>query len=186
MLTAAVAQALTGGARLIQYRDKGVDALRRRAEATALCALCRAHGVPLLINDDVALAATVGAAGVHLGRDDIPLIEARARLGTRALIGVSCYNSLDRAHQAIAAGADYVAFGRFFPSHSKPDALQADPVLLNQAHATLSVPVVAIGGITPDNGVELLAAGADILAVIDGVFAQPDIEAAARRYARLF
>ncbi len=143
-------------------------------------------GIPLIVNDDVELAAAVGAAGVHLGRDDAALQAARTRLGAEAIIGISCYNDLQRARQAAQAGADYVAFGRFYPSHSKPQAVLAEPALLSQATTELALPVVAIGGITPANGRALLAAGASMLAAIHGVFGQPDITAAARRYADLF
>ncbi|HWR87853.1 MAG TPA: thiamine phosphate synthase [Acidiferrobacterales bacterium] len=182
----AVRAALDGGARVIQYRDKKSGAKQREAIARALNALCREHAVPLLINDDVALAALVGAAGVHLGRDDPDIAAARAALGPTALIGVSCYNELARAQAAQAMGADYVAFGRFFPSRTKPQAVPATPELLRAARAGLNIPIVAIGGITPENGASLIAAGADALAVIEGVFNQPDIRAAAERYARLF
>lgn len=185
-LVPAVAAALRGGARIIQYRDKSGDGLRRLREASALVALCGRHDAWLIINDDVELAAAVGAAGVHLGRDDAQLQAARRRLGRDAIIGVSCYNALTRAQAAAEQGADYVAFGRFFPSLTKPQAAQADPELLRSAHAVLSVPLVAIGGITPDNGGLLIEAGADMLAVIHGVFGQPDIEAAARRFTALF
>ncbi len=185
-LTAAVDQAIAGGARVIQYRDKSTDTTRRRTEAEALLALCRTHRVPLLINDDVALAAAIGADGVHIGRDDGSLAEARARLGPGAIIGVSCYNRLTLAEQAESEGADYVAFGRFFPSSSKPQAVQADPELLRRARRVLACPVVAIGGITAQNGRPLIEAGADLLAVIAGVFAQPDVTTAARRIAELF
>ncbi len=185
-LVPAVHAALDGGARVIQYRDKTNDSTQRATIARALNALCREHGVPLLINDDVALAAVVGAAGVHLGRDDPDIGAARAALGRAALIGVSCYNELARAQTAQAAGADYVAFGRFFASRTKPQAAPAAPELLRAARGALKIPMVAIGGITPENGVTLIAAGADALAVIEGVFNQPDIRAAAERYARLF
>lgn len=185
-LIPAVAAALRGGARVVQYRDKGTDAQRRTEEAAALVALCAAHDAQLIVNDDVELAAAVGAAGVHLGRDDPQLHAARRRLGVAAIIGVSCYNQLTRAEAAAAQGADYVAFGRFFPSRTKPDAVAATPELLSAARRALALPLVAIGGITPDNGAQLLAAGADLLAVIHGVFGQPDIEAAARRFAELF
>ena len=186
LLTAAVEQALAGGARLIQYRDKGSDPGGRRDEAAALLALCRRAGVPLIINDDLELAAAIGADGLHLGRDDADPRDARDRLGAGAIIGVSCYNQLERARRAQEVGADYAAFGRFFPSATKPRAVQADPELLRQARRELTLPLVAIGGITPENGAPLIAAGADMLAVIDGVFAQPDIAAAARRFSRLF
>jgi thiamine-phosphate pyrophosphorylase len=182
----AVRAALDGGARIIQYRDKKSGATQREAIAHALNAACRAHGVPLFINDDVRLAGVVGAAGVHLGRNDPDIDAARAALGPTVLIGVSCYNELARARAAQDAGADYVAFGRFFPSHTKPQALPATPELLRTARTELKIPIVAIGGITPENGALLIKAGADALAVIEGVFNQPDIRAAAERYARLF
>ena len=185
-LTGAVAAALLGGARLIQYRDKSHDSTRRLAQATALNALCQDHDVPLIINDDVELAFAVGAAGVHLGQDDADIATARARLGPRALIGVSCYDRLDLALNAARAGADQVAFGAFFPSPTKPTEIRAPLALLQQARARLDLPIIAIGGITPENAVALLAAGADYLAVVSGVFAQPDIQVAARRYATLF
>lgn len=185
-LTDAVAAAIRGGARLIQYRDKSHDSARRLAQATALNALCQDHDVPLIINDDVELAFAVGAAGVHLGQDDADIATARARLGPRALIGVSCYDRLDLALNAARAGADQVAFGAFFPSPTKPTEIRAPLDLLQQARAQLDLPIVAIGGITPDNAAVLLAAGADYLAVVSGVFAQPDIQVAARRYATLF
>ena len=185
-LATRVAQAIAGGATVIQYREKQLAASERHRQAAALAALCQRHAVPLLINDDVELAAAVGAAGVHLGRDDTAIRTARERLGADAIIGVSCYNTLQRAHAAAAAGADYIAFGRFFPSHTKPDAVQAEPELLQQARRQLELPLVAIGGITPENGARLLATGANLLAVIHGVFGQPDAQAAAQRYTDLF
>lgn len=185
-LVPAVAAALRGGARVIQYRDKSADGARREQEAAALNALCRNHGALLIVNDDVELAAAVSASGVHLGRDDPQLAAARRRLGADAIIGVSCYNQLTRAQAAAEQGADYVAFGRFFPSRTKPDAAAATPELLRAARSALDLPLVAIGGITPENGGLLIEAGADMLAVIHGVFGQPDIEAAARRFAALF
>ena len=182
----AVTAALHGGARVIQYRDKTNDATQREMIARALNALCRERGVPFLINDDVHLAGTIGAAGVHIGREDTGLAATRAALGAQAIIGVSCYNELARAQAAQDAGADYVAFGRFFPSHTKPQAVPAVPELLRAARGALKIPIVAIGGITPENGAALIAAGADALAAIEGVFSQPDIRAAAEAYARLF
>ncbi|MGB7290059.1 MAG: thiamine phosphate synthase [Candidatus Macondimonas sp.] len=176
---------IAGGARMVQYRDKGADAGRRLEEAQALRTVCRAAGVPLLINDDVALALAVGADGVHLGRDDADLRMARARLGPRALIGISAYADLAQALKAVALGADYVAFGRFFPSLTKPNAPPAPVAVLRAARRALSVPVVAIGGITPENARELIAAGADLVAVIGGL-AGPDPQMQAQRYAALF
>jgi thiamine-phosphate pyrophosphorylase len=185
-LQAAVVEALVGGATAVQYRDKGVGAARRLDEATALRDLCAAHRAVLIVNDDVDLAARAGAHGVHVGEDDAGVAEARAALGAGALVGVSCYDSLARAEQAQADGADYVAFGSFYPSATKPHARRASPALLAQASARLSVPIVAIGGITPENGAPLVAAGAHALAVVSGVFAATDPRAAARRYASLF
>ena len=181
-----VEQAIAGGACLIQYRDKQHSETERRYEAARLVQLCEQQGVPLIINDDVELAREVGAAGVHLGRDDASIRHARQRLGTQAIIGASCYNRLDDALDAARAGASYVAFGRFFPSHSKPDAVQADIALLQQARAQLDLPITAIGGITPENGRQLVEAGANLLAVIHGVFGQTDIQEAARQYTRCF
>ncbi|WP_199101013.1 thiamine phosphate synthase [Dyella sp. ASV21] len=180
-----VAQALAGGVRLLQYRDKTGDTARRLAEAQAIQVLCAAHEVPLIVNDDVALALAVGAAGVHLGEDDGELLAARAVLGAQAIIGVSCYDSLERARQLVAAGADYIAFGAFFPSPTKPHARRASTELLRQS-ATLGVPRVAIGGITPENGGLLIDAGVEYLAVISAVFSDPDVRGAAARFAHLF
>jgi thiamine-phosphate pyrophosphorylase len=185
-LTDSVARAIAGGAVMVQYRDKQRPAAQRAREAAALAALCRRHAIPLIINDDIELAYRVGAAGVHLGAADAAPTHARDRLGDAAIIGVSCYNRLENARQAQAAGASYLAFGRFFPSPTKPDAVQAPPALLADARRELALPIAAIGGITPENGAELVAAGADLLAVIHGVFGAADIEAAARRYAALF
>ena len=185
-LTIVVEQAILGGARMIQYRDKSHDTARRLAQATVLNALCQRHAVPLIINDDVALAAQIGAAGVHVGKDDPSFATARARLGGNAIIGVSCYDRLDLALETARAGADYVAFGAFFPSPTKPTEIRASIALLRNARAALNLPIVAIGGITPDNAPLLLDAGADVLAVVSGIFGQPDIQVAARRYAALF
>jgi thiamine-phosphate pyrophosphorylase len=181
-----VEQALAGGARLIQYRDKSGDSHKRLREAESLLALCRIAGVPLVINDDLELAARIGADGVHLGRDDVDPREARRRLGTRTIVGVSCYDSLERALRAQEIGADYAAFGRFFPSTTKSQAIQASPELLRQARKRLDIPLVAIGGITPENGGSLISAGADMLAVVDAVFGKADIRAAAAAFHELF
>ena len=181
-----VSLAIDGGAVMIQYREKHLSREERGREARALATLCHERDVPLIINDDIELAAACGAAGVHLGQDDAPVSRARRRLGQRAIIGVSCYNRMERARTAAGTDASYVAFGRFFPSKTKPGALQAQPALLKQARREIRLPIVAIGGITPANGAELVHAGADLLAVIHGVFGQTDIRAAAQAYAALF
>lgn len=185
-ITSMVQAALEGGAPLIQYRNKTQDHARRRTEASALARLCQEYGALLIVNDDIELAARCGAHGVHLGQDDGAIGSARDRLGPQAIIGVSCYNELGRALAAQAAGANYVAFGRFFPSSSKPEAIQADPDLLRQARSALDLPLVAIGGITPENGGLLIEAGADLLAVIQALFGEPDIGAACRAFRSLF
>ncbi len=179
------AAALEGGAAILQYRDKGSGHARRLREASALQALCARHRVPLIVNDDIDLAHAVGAAGVHLGEDDASIGQARARLGAGAIVGVSCYDSLARAHTFAAAGASYLAFGAFFASPTKPLARTATPQLLRDA-APLGLPLVAIGGITPANAAPLIDAGADALAVISALFGARDIEFEARRFATLF
>ena len=181
-----VRAALAGGARMIQYRDKGSDPTRRMNEARALHHLCQESGAPLIINDDLELAASIGADGIHLGRDDPDPRGARMQLGPDAIIGVSCYNRFELAIDAQRAGADYIAFGRFFPSSIKPGAVQAASSLLHRAAEELAIPVVAIGGITPENGGALIEAGANILAVIHAVFSQTDIQAACESFKQLF
>ncbi|WP_101926396.1 MULTISPECIES: thiamine phosphate synthase [Luteimonas] len=169
----------------LQYRNKQADAALRRAQVEALLPLCRAAGVPLLVNDDWRLAAALGADGAHLGEHDGALTEARTALGPAALLGASCYDDGALARAAVVAGAGYVAFGAFFASPTKPLARRASPALLADA-ATLGVPRVAIGGITPDNARSLVAAGADLVAVVSGVFDARDPPAAARAYRACF
>ncbi|MEQ1438386.1 thiamine phosphate synthase [Fontimonas sp. SYSU GA230001] len=185
-LLGAVAAALRGGVRLLQYRDKWNPAAVRERHVRRLLPLCRAHGVPLIVNDDAELARATGADGVHLGAADAALDEARRLLGRRALIGATCGNSLQRARAAVAAGADYVAFGRFFPSTTKPDAPPAELATLRAARAELDVPLCAIGGVSPDHVPLLIEAGADLVAAIAGVFDAADVETAARAYAKCF
>ena len=186
LLAALVEQAIAGGARVVQYRGKDPDAARRRSQAASLLAPCRAGGVALIVNDDPGLAAEIGADGVHIGKDDASLAAAREILGPEAIIGVSCYADLDRAIRAEQAGASYVAFGSLYPSPTKPRATHAPLDLITEARGRLSVPLVAIGGITADNAAAVIAAGADMVAVISGVFAAAEVTAAARAYSRLF
>lgn len=185
-LLAAAEAALAGGAALLQYRDKWNDAAVRERHAHALLGLCHQHGALLIINDDVDLALSSGADGVHIGDTDAPLIEARDKLGARAVIGVSCAGSMERAHAAQNSGASYVAFGRFYDSRTKPNAPRAGPELLTQARLQLQIPVCAIGGVTPLNAAGLIAHGADMVAAVEGVFGAANIETAARGYAKLF
>ena len=181
-----VKSAIEGGARLVQYRTKSEDVALRHEQASELLLLCRAFHVPLIINDDVRLAALVDADGVHVGEDDASLKEARINLGPDKIIGVSCYQDLARAKQFQAEGADYVAFGSFYPSATKPGARPCPIGLLTEAKQVLRVPVVAIGGITPENAVALVAAGADAVAVITALFDAPDIAATAAHFDSLF
>lgn len=169
----------------VQYRNKRADAAERERQAFVLRSLCLAAGVPLIVNDDATLAAKIGADGVHLGEHDGGIAAARAQLGDNAIIGMSCYDDLSRAQAAAQAGADYIAFGAFFPSPTKPHARRASPALL-QASARFGLPRVAIGGITPDNARPLIVAGADLIAVISGVFDTPDPIVAARAYRACF
>ncbi|MDO9054878.1 MAG: thiamine phosphate synthase [Gallionella sp.] len=177
--------ALQGGARVLQYRNKLGNAALRLEQAKALRVLTRECGVPLIINDDAALAGQVDAEGVHLGGEDGSVVAARTVLGSGKIIGVSCYNRLSLAHQAVSQGADYVAFGAFFASATKPDAQGATLELLRQARNEIKLPLVAIGGITIENGASVLAAGADALAVISALFDAEDILSVAQRLANL-
>ena len=179
-----VAAVLPAAPALLQYRNKRADAARRFDEARAMKALCDAAGVPLVINDDWRLALDGGAAGAHLGEDDGDLADARGA-APNLLLGASCYDDLVRAERAAAAGADYLAFGAFFPTRTKATTRRATPDLLAAA-APLQRPRVAIGGLTPDNAAPLVAAGADLLAVVGAVFDAPDPLVAARRFQALF
>lgn len=181
-----VEAALAGGVAAVQYRDKSDDVARRHEQASELVALCRRFGVPLIVNDDLRLADLTDADGVHLGRDDGSLREARIILGKDKLIGASCYQDLELAQAAQATGADYVAFGSFFASPTKPAAPRAGLDLMRDATAVIQVPLVAIGGITLANAPLLLDAGADSLAVLSALFDAPDIQAAARDLNQLF
>lgn len=186
LLAAKVAAAIAGGAALVQYRNKLGTAALRRAQAARLRALCAERGVTFIVNDDVELARSVAADGVHLGGSDAALSVARGRLGPGAIIGASCYDSLDRAQQAVLAGADYIAFGSFFASRVKPQAVTAHPSLLTAAKRRWTLPVVAIGGITAGNAPTLVAAGADALAVITALFDAADVTAAAEGFRAAF
>lgn len=185
-LLALVRGALSGGMRVLQYRNKAVAAVPRREQADALCALCHEFGAALIINDDLELALAVDADGLHLGGEDGSLAAARARLGPGKWLGASCYSRLDNAERALAQGADHIAFGSFFVSTVKPGAPRSTPALLTEAKRKFGVPVVAIGGITPSNAPLLIAAGADSVAVISALFGAPDVARAAQQFNALF
>lgn len=184
-LVARVAPLLAEGVAMLQLRNKLADPALRRLQALALLPICRAHQVPLIINDDWRLAGDIGADGAHLGKHDGEVLEARAALGAAAILGASCYADISRAKQAKAGGASYLAFGSFFESGSKPLARHAPLAVLREA-ALLGLPTVAIGGITPDNTPQVIAAGADFVAVIGAVFAAPDPAAAVRAFRLCF
>lgn len=182
VLARKVEEALKAGIAMLQYRNKMLSKDKRLLQAKELAPLARGYGVPFIVNDDVEIALTVGANGVHLGKDDGDLAAARARLPGK-ILGASCYNDVAAAKTAVKAGADYVAFGSVYPSPTKPDAVRAPLTLFNN---DLGVPLCAIGGITLENAPALVAAGASLLAVISDLFDAPDIAARAAAYRKLF
>ena len=176
---------LNVGVSLFQYRNKEIDQNKKRELALELQSLCKMHNTPFIVNDDLELAQNISADGVHLGKDDADINIARKHLGNK-IIGISCYNDIERAIFAEKYGADYIAFGSFYPSSTKPDAKVATIELLKKSKSRLTIPVVAIGGITPENGKELIAASVDYLAIISGLYASPDIVCATKAYKNLF
>ena len=185
-LLSEVGAALSGGCRVVQYRNKSAAPALRRQQAAALARLCKTAGACFIVNDDVELALEVGADGVHLGGDDGHPEAARQRLGAGRLLGVSCYNDAARVAAAVAAGADYVALGAMFPSATKPGAVRASLDLLRSVKASCPVPVAVIGGITLANAGALVEAGADLLAVVSDLFDAPDVRARAQAFQDLF
>ncbi len=181
-----ISQVIAGGAVLLQYRDESVEYKQRLEFAEALADLCQRSPCQLIINNNAAIAAACGAAGVHVGAGDMPVKDARAMLGPQAIIGASCYNRLERAEEAISEGASYLAFGSVYPSGTKPEAIQCSTGTLCAASQQFDLPLVAIGGITVENGAALLAAGVDYLAVIGGLFEPGSEFQQASRFARLF
>ena len=185
-LLTSVEAALRGGVRLLQYRDKQRSAAEQTVIALDLSAVCRRYEARLIINDDLDLALAVGADGVHLGGSDGDLAAARRALGPDKLLGASCYADFALARAAQAAGADYVAFGAVCASPTKPYALAAPWSLLGRCRSELDLPACAIGGITEQSAPGLIAAGADLLAVITDLFSAPNIESRALAYQQLF
>lgn len=177
---------LESGIAMLQHRNKKDSADVRLEQAKKLQHLCRQYDVPLIINDDIELAKKIHADGIHLGSDDLPCTEARMQLGTGNIIGISCYNSLARAIKAERDGADYVTFGSFYPSTTKPDAVPADPELLHTARDHITLPVIAIGGIAPENALPLLQAGADFLAVSRAIYGAENPAGEVKKFNQLF
>ena len=177
---------LAAGAKFLQYRNQKNSPNTLLKEAQQLQKICRSYHVPLIINNNVTLATQIHADGIHLGATDISVAAARRQLGENIIIGCSCYNDLNRAHRAVATGANYIAFGAFFKSPNKPLAVKAELSLIHQAKRAFDVPIVAIGGITPKNGMALIDAGADMLAVISGLYSAHDASARTAEYMQLF
>jgi thiamine-phosphate pyrophosphorylase len=185
-LSALVEASILGGTNMVQYRNKRADSELRLAQSRALLDLCRKHQVALIINDDVELCTKIGAYGVHIGASDGNLAEIRARIGPGKILGASCYNNLALAVKAQEEGASYIAFGACFPSGTKPDAPRADLSLFSQSLDILSIPKVAIGGITLDNAAQAISAGADAIAVIGAIFGSSDVLSTSRQFSLLF
>jgi thiamine-phosphate pyrophosphorylase len=186
LLLAKVEAALQGGINMLQYRNKGANHKLQTQQARAILPICRQFNVPLIINDSVKLCLTLGADGVHLGADDGNLAEVRARIGKDKILGASCYNRFDLALQAEKQGASYVAFGACFASQTKPNAPVASLDLFTRVKTELTIPTVAIGGITLQNALQVLQAGAASIAVIQAIFNAQDIKLSAQQFSALF
>jgi len=182
----AIEAALRGGVSIIQYRDKSDDSNKRLQQASILRSLCQQYGAISIINDDIELAQTVGADGVHIGKDDQSLKQAREALGDDAIIGVSCYNDIGLSRAAEKNSADYVAFGTMFSSTTKPGAVMATPNIISEAKRQLNIPVCGIGGITTENIHQLIQHETDMAAVISSLFAADDIQQRARLLSQHF
>jgi thiamine-phosphate pyrophosphorylase len=185
LLLAKVEAALQGGINMLQYRNKTANHKLQTQQARAILPLCRQYKVPLIINDSVKLCLTLDADGVHLGADDGNLAEVRARIGKDKILGASCYNRFDLALSAEKQGASYVAFGACFASSTKPNAPVAGLDVFTRAKTELSIPTVAIGGITLQNAAQVLQAGANSIAVIQAIFNAEDIKLAASQFKAL-
>jgi thiamine-phosphate pyrophosphorylase len=179
-------QALAGGASLVQYRNKAADAALRYEQATQLQALCRRYVRPFIVNDFVKLCVELDADGVHVGAADTPVAAIRSAIGSDKIIGATCYGDLEIARQAWQAGASYVAFGGFYPSPVKKYPVTTSPGIVNQAKAQIALPLAVIGGMTAENARPLLAAGADMVAVISSIYLAKDPLTATRDFVTLF
>lgn len=186
LLCQQVEAVLQGGASIVQYRNKAADISLRLRQATAILALCRSYNVPLIINDHLDLCAQIDADGLHLGNTDCDLGASRRLLGDNKILGASCYNDLDLALKAEAAGASYVAFGACFSSETKPEAVSASLKLFAEAKQKINIPLVAIGGITVENAPQAIAGGANAIAVVGALFGADDIRDTSRQFANLY
>jgi len=181
-----IQQVLQGGARIIQYRDKSHDEKKRLSQANSLRKLCDRYDALLIINDDIDLALSTNADGVHLGKDDVSLTDARKKLGHRFIIGRSCYNNIDLAIEAEKDGANYIALGAIYKSPTKPEAPCITLDFIQYASTVLSVPICAIGGITTQNANAVIEAGVDMIAVISDLFSHDDIQARSKALSCMF
>tara|TARA_B100000683_G_scaffold188182_1_gene181470 strand:- start:146 stop:820 length:675 start_codon:yes stop_codon:yes gene_type:complete len=181
-----IRSSLMGGVKILQYRNKGNNWAKKIEEISEIKKICQKYNVPFIINDNLNIALEVDADGLHVGKDDVSIKKARESLGNNKMLGVSCYGDLQRATKAEKLGADYIAFGSFFKSKTKPKAPLIEKNILEKARYICQCPIVAIGGITPENGSELLKNGADMLAVADAIFSSKDCKLNAQKMARLF
>ncbi len=180
------AAALDAGAALVQYRHKDASPELRREQGAALQALCRRYARPFIVNDHLDLCLTLGADGLHVGGTDMSVAAARAALGPDKIVGASCYGDLALAHAAWKAGASYIAFGGFYPSPVKRYSFTTAPSVVAEARTQIDLPVVVIGGMTPDNAAPLVNLGADMVAAITSIYGADDPGAATRRFDALF
>lgn len=179
-------QALIGGARLVQYRNKSTDRRLQEKQAKLLLQLCKHSFIPLIINDHLDLALEIDADGLHVGRDDETISEARKRLGSNKILGTSCYNDLERALHAERQGVDYVAFGAFFPSQTKTDTVPVTGDFIRNARNRINIPIVGIGGIEPHNALSAIHSGCDAIAVCHSVYTAKSIKTQTMQFAQLF
>jgi thiamine-phosphate pyrophosphorylase len=179
-------QVLEGGVKLVQYRNKSANDSLRREQAKLLLPLCREHNALLIINDHLEIAIEIDADGVHVGKNDVSVSAAKNQLGQNKIVGTSCYNQLDLAMQAQKDGADYIAFGAFFSSLTKPNAVSVSISLVNQAQKALSIPIVGIGGIQLTNARTVIQSGCAAIAVCHDLFQAENIKATAEHYVQLF
>jgi thiamine-phosphate pyrophosphorylase len=178
--------ALRGGATVLQYRHKTADAALAYEQSGALLALCRRHGVPMIVNDNVELCLRIDADGVHVGGTDAAIAGVRSAVGNGKIVGASCYGSFELAQEAAQAGASYLALGGFYPSQVKQYEVGTAPELIVQVKAAIALPLVVIGGMTVENAAPLVAQGADMIAVISSVYTATEPQAAAQAFGVLF
>jgi len=185
-LVSLAGEVLNGGVCMVQYREKSLTNKKRYDQALQLKKICAAYNVPFIVNDCLELAQSINADGVHIGKEDSSLELARSALGEKKIIGVSCYNDLDKAKKIVRNGADYIALGRFHPSKTKPNAPTCSLEILKNAANKISIPIIAIGGINLDNAPNLIRHGATHIAIIDAISKAKCSYLATKRLSKLF